>query len=250
MVALRTLAVVALASASVSAARATSIVAIRTPTIIVIGGDSKYVAGTDAGLICKVRVANDVAYGESGILWVPSRNFVASDIVGHTADKEGSLSARVALFEKDIVEPLTSLSNELKGSDPPGYIKLVKDKVVFSIVFAAMEDHVTKLMMRYWTASERDGKVVLTMTGYACPGDCATGLGYMALGDGKDAAEAEMAKHPDIWKSLGLEVAVRHLVEDGIVDRPDTVGPPVEVLSLSDGGFKWIEDRGSCTDRK
>jgi hypothetical protein len=58
------------------------------------------------------------------------------------------------------------------------------------------------------------------------------------------------AKHPSIWKDLGLEVAVRHLVEDEIMDMPDAVGPPVEMLRVSEGGIKWVEDPGSCGDRK
>lgn len=243
----RTLAVVALTSASVLTARATSVVAVRTPKMIVIAGDSKTVMGTDVGLLCKVRVVNDVAYGESGILMVPSRQFVATDIVGRALDHEGGLSVRADAFSRDIVEPLTKLSTELREGDPPGYVKLVKDKVVFSVVFAAFEDHMAKMIMRYWTASEKDGRVVLTQSNYACPGDCETG--YVALGD-NDAVTADVVKHPAIWKDLGLEVAVRHLVEDEIMDMPDAVGPPVEILRVSEGGIQWVEDPGSCADRK
>jgi hypothetical protein len=225
----------------------TSVVALRTPTAIILGGDTKVTDGNGANgrAKCKVGLTKEVAFGESGILMVPSRGFFAVDIINHALNGDGTLANRVAAFDTAIREPFVRISTELRASNPSGYQTLVKDKVVFSVVFATVEAHVPKLMMLYYIASEEQGEIVLTPKRYNCPGDCDGGIGFVMLGD-NDANTADVKAHPTIWKTLGPERAVRHLIEDEIADKPDSVGLPLTIVRLSNGKVAWIEDRNQC----
>jgi hypothetical protein len=226
----------------------TSVSALRTPTVIIVGGDSKIVTGNgdQYGLACKTKVANNVVYGYSGFLFVPSRQFAAADIVRPILNRKGSLGDRVAAIEKEINPRITELLTELRRGDIVGYDKLAS-KTVFAILFATVEDHVPKIMSFWYgpvTASITD-PIVMAPTRYSCPGDCPDGSGYLEIGS-RDASDADMAKYPSIFKQLGYVGATRHLIEDEVLDDPTNVGLPITIVRLSEGKIEWIEDSEPC----
>ncbi len=226
---------------------ATSVIAIRTANTIVLGGDSK-VNGPHSGLACKTNIANNVAYGYGGILSVSKVHFAISDIVRRNLKGGGNLATRVNAVEREAAPQIVKLLTEVKRNDPSGYEKILSGQVVLEIVFAAVEEHIPKMMAFYLkaeTAPAKDGRVVLKAQRYSCPGDCPDGAPYIALGF-RDAADEDFAKHPSMLAQLGVERTVRHLIEDEVVSNPDEVGLPITILRLSDNGIEWVEDSEQC----
>lgn len=227
---------------------ATSVIAIRTASkTIVLGGDSK-VNGPHSGLACKTNVANNVAYGYGGILSVSKVHFAISDIVRRNLKGGGNLATRVNAVEREVAPQIVELLTKVKQDDPLGYEKKLSGQVALEIVFAAVEEHIPKMMVFYLkaeTAPAKDGRVVLKAQRYSCPGDCPDGTAYIALGF-RDAADEDFAKHPSMVAQLGVERTVRHLIEDEVIDSPNDVGLPITIIRLSDNGIEWVEDSEQC----
>ena len=226
---------------------ATSIISIRTPTSVVIGGDSKLIRGdgAPAGSVCKVRIVNSVAYAESGILLIPSYRFAAADIVNGALRGDGDLSSRVGAFDEAITPQLIRIGTALKRENPKEYERNVRNRTVFAIVFATSENRVPVMMLLSYVATEQDDQVILNTTRYSCPGDCPTGTGWVTLGD-SEAAQADIEAHPTIFSDLGLEAAVRHLINDEIADQPRTVGGPIDVAIIDSEGIRRSGSAGAC----
>lgn len=74
--------------------------------------------GSDARLRCKTKTANDVFWGESRIIEVPSRNFFVDDIATAAVSGTGTLDDRISSFEAAVNTPLTKIVNDLKRDDP------------------------------------------------------------------------------------------------------------------------------------
>lgn len=212
-----------------------------------IGGDSKLIRGDGAaaGSLCKVRITNNVAYAESGILLIPGYRFAAVDIANRSLRGDGDLSSRVSAFDDAIRQQLIKIGTALKRENPRFYSTRVKDKTVFAIVFATTEPQGPIMMMLSYVASEQEDEVVLNTERYICPGDCPTGTGWVTLGD-SEAAQADIQSHPTIFSDFGLENAVRHLIKEEIADQPASVGGPVDVVVIEAGGIRRSGPAGAC----
>jgi len=206
----------------------TAVAAVRTQKAIVIGGDSKLITGDgrESGIACKTKVTNNVVYGYSGFLFVPSRQFAASDIIRPILDQKGSLAKRAAILENEITPRIIELLTEIRRGDPSGYEKTA-NTVVFAIVLATIEDHIPRMMSFSYkptTAVVSNDPIILTPTKFNCPGDCPSGEAYIALGS-HDTSVVDEERYRSIWKQLGLEGAIRHLIEDEVLGNPLQVAP-------------------------
>ena len=245
---LHAFATAAIACALAHSSQATSIIGVRTPTAVVLGGDSKLIRadGAAAGSVCKVRIVNNVAYANSGILLIPAYRFAAADTVNRSLRTDGDLSSRVSAFDEAISQQLIRIATALKRENPKFYSTGVKGKTVLAIVFATVENHVPIMMLLSYVANEQNGEITLNTTRYSCPGDCPTGTGWVTLGD-SDAAQADLRANPTTFSDLGSEAAIRRLIEDEIADQPGTVGGPIDIVVIDDAGVKRSGHRGTCS---
>ncbi len=176
---------------------------------------------------------------------MPSLNFSVSAIADASLGQRGDLLDRVSSFESIIAARLASVLTTVRVGDPNGFDLEYKDKSALDITFAAIEDHVPKMMLRYFMVTVRsNGLIGVDPRRHDCPGECPDGWAYGALGI-HEAVDREIIAHHAIWKQLGPENAVRHLVETEVLDRPDSVVAPIAVLRITDAGSEWLNP-GMC----
>jgi hypothetical protein len=114
-------------------------------------------------------------------------------------------------------------------------------------VLFGLEENVLVLLTREFQAAVSDsGKVSLHVNKrHNCPGDdCPLGEIAIYLG-AHDAIDRFRGENPDSY-AVGLVKAVRQLVQLEIDDRPDSVGPPIDVLRITKDGPEWIEHKKEC----
>jgi hypothetical protein len=55
--------------------------------------------------------------------------------------------------------------------------------------------------------------------------------------------------NPNLLKD-GPVKAVRTLISIEIADKPNDVGPPIDVLHITKRGAEWIQKKPECTEKK
>ncbi len=84
---------------------------------------------------------------------------------------------------------------------------------------------------------------VKIVTAFNCPSQQCRGYERLALGESK-IVEAKWNRLPS--KYALLPKAVSSLVESQIVVSPDKVGPPVDVVEVTQSSIKWINKKKEC----
>jgi hypothetical protein len=226
----------------------TTIIAIRTPDKLILGGDSMVTTGdsSEARLRCKTKTTNNVFWGESKIIEVPSRGFFVDDIAAAAMSEAGTLSDRISSFELAVSTPLTKIVNDLKRGDPVWFRDNQEDKTALEIVFAAFDNGISTIHLRYFTAisNQSDGTVSLKITKWDCPSDDCPAFGYTALGF-HEVADAELSRMKIDQGSPDLPRTVYHLIQMEIAAVPEHVGPPIAIVEITKDGPRWVSE-GQC----
>ena len=239
----------------IGAAQGTTIVAVRTQTTIVLGADGKAIAEdwggirTEARGVCKIGVAKDVVWGESGILEVRTRNFSVDQIAAASMSMVGDLDVRIKTFENAMLPKLTEILSASKTNSPAWFHVRFENQPAVGIVFAAFVDGVPNLRSRDFIArsDQISGAVSVAIKPHDSPSAAfPNSASHVSARLGRHVlADDEIKKNPLIWDRLGLPGAVRHLIEMEIAAVPDEVGPPIAIIEITNAGRRWIS-RGQC----
>ncbi len=62
-----------------------------------------------------------------------------------------------------------------------------------------------------------------------------------------EAIDRDLPKKPGIWKNDPVEV-VRELLQIEVASEPETVGPPIDILRITQRGSEWIQEKEICED--
>ena len=229
-----------------TAAAQTSVVIVRTPEQILIGADSK-VTG-DAGRVaeCKTRQINDV-FVTTAILgqYVPT-GFDVHQLAGDAFRKSGSILDRAKLFVRTAEPEALTAVEYIRASDPQ-YFKIVSKDAV-QVAVAGMENGDLVLDTIVFHTVLQGGMTDLSSEIWQCPGDCASGSVRVYLGE-HDAIDDLLRTTPTIFDAPP-EKLVPSLVQIEILDKPDTVGPPISLLSLTKDGATWLQQAACAPIKK
>ena len=232
-------------------AHATTIVGIRTPEQVVIAADSM---GTSRGYrietvrpVCKIFTVKDAAFAIAGLVKDPVWNFDAENLTAGSLRRQGRLTETANDIAKRLTEMLGSYLERLKPGNPFLYSRLLKeeDGEITSILLTAYEeDQPVAIGIGFRATEGPGGRVGITTTRVACPGDCPGGVMYFFLGERRaiDRYIAEQGRD----RLLPAYSGAPFLVQLAIDGESKRVGPPIDVVVIDRQGVSWPARKNGC----
>jgi len=237
-----------------ASADATTILALRTPEAVVLGADSMVIRekimqgdNASAGMACKIGVAGNVFWGESGLLRSGRRNFSVDQIAASSMSTGEPLNIRVTNFEIAIVPELTAILNDLKNSNSPDWFHhKFEDQSALEIVFCAFENGIPRLYQRDFVVKSdpASGIIEIHIDRTDAP-SAKFPESMLAILGRHEAVAREISYNPSLGQQFGLAGVIRHLIETEIAAAPEEVGPPIALIEITSDGPHWIS-RGQC----
>jgi hypothetical protein len=209
---------------------------------VVLASDSligRYYAGT-TNQDCKLIVKPDCAFAMAGFLDKPDPYFHLQDLGDAACQVQGTLKDKADGFLEIAKDPVTSIAQYLHDNEPKFYSDTFSrngGEFAF-VVFAGAEN----------------GKPVAYARGFKIAGDGSvnaisndiTGSGASGFFAGVTDHIAAFLKANPNWTHLDTVALARKLVDLEIAAHPDSVGPPVSILTADrKGKQKWI-NQGVC----
>ncbi len=228
----------------------TTIVAIRTPEEIWIGADSKVTNVHNKSItksVCKIKQVGRLFYAFAGFSNYTGSSYDLVSIVNKACRNNLSLSGKVKTFEKLIVPPLSKALKRIQINRPSYFAEEIQDKAVIQIVFAGIENGEPSFFVRNIRVEDNDGNSpTITINEVSCPGDCEGGEMVVYLGH-TEAIESFLETKDSFWE-IGYAAGIRELITIQIEAEPDDVGPPIDMLRISNRGAKWIQKKPRCQE--
>ena len=233
------------------AAYATTIAGIRTPAQVVIAADS---LGTARGYriestqpVCKIFTVKDTAFAIAGLVKDPAWNFDAENLTADSLRRQNRLTETANDLAERLTAMLGSYLERLKKGNPYLYGKLLEeqDGAITSILLTAYEgDQPVAIGLSFRASEETGGRVRITATRVACPGDCPDGVMYFFLGERRpiDRYIAEHGRDRLLPASSGAPFLVQLVIDGG----SKFVGPPIDVMIISRQGVSWHARKEGC----
>ncbi len=232
-------------------AHATTIAGIRTPAQVVIAADS---LGTARGYriestqpVCKIFAVKDSAFAIAGLVRDPVWNFDAENLTADILRRKNRVTETANDLTERLEAMLGSYLERLKKGNPYLYGKLLEEQggTVTSILLAAYEgDQPVAIGISFRASEEMGGRVKITATRVACPGDCPDGVMYFFLGE-RRPIDRYIAEHGR--DRLGpADSAAPFLVQLVIDGGSKLVGPPIDVIVIDRQGVSWLARKEGC----
>jgi len=232
-------------------AHATTIAGIRTPAQVVIAADS---LGTARGyriestqLVCKIFTVKDAAFAIAGLVKDLAWNFDAENLTAGSLRRHNRLTETADDLAERMTAVIGSYLERLKKGNPYLYGKMLEeqDGTITSILLTAYErDQPVAIGMSFRASEETGGRVRITATRVACPGDCPDGVMYFILGERRtiDRYIAEHGRDRLLPASSGAPFLVQLAIDGG----SKFVGPPIDVIVIDRQGVSWPARKEGC----
>jgi len=227
----------------------TSIVAIMTTDSIVIGSDSKATTtdGLKATSLCKIGSTHGIFWAFSEYSRDTGLNFSVDVTVHKAMETKGSLAERVVTFEKMIKPELKrNIEIRMAGSGDEWFRARAEGKPVLEVLFAAFENEKPLLPCRTFIAHRVGDRIKIDSVTIPAPEVRPEAPITLALGHHETIDNMAPEEKASLVLNLGVEGAVRALVEKEIAACPKFVGPPIAVVHIYTTGPRWIS-YGSCS---
>ena len=236
---------------SLPVAHATTIAGIRTPGEVVIAADS---LGTERGYriestkpVCKIFTVKDTAFAIAGLVKAPGWNFDAENLTADSLRRQNRLSETANDLAERVTAMLGSHLERMKKGNPYLYRKVLEEQEgnITSILLAAYEgDRPVAIGMLFSASEETGGRVKISVTRFACPGDCPDGVMYFFLGERGPIERyiAEYGKGRLLPASSGAPFLVGLVIDGG----SKLVGPPIDVIVIDRQGVSWPSRKEGC----
>ena len=232
-------------------AHATTIAGIRTPEQVVIAADSLRTARgyriESTQLVCKIFTVRDTAFAIAGLVKDPAWNFDVENLTADTLRRQNRLTETANDLAERLTGMLGSYLERLKKGNPFLYGTLLEEQggTVTSILLAAYEgDQPVAIGMSFRASEETGGRVRISTTRVACPGECPDGVMYFFLGERRpiDRYIAEYGMDRLLPASSGAPFLVQLVIDGG----SKLVGPPIDVIVIDRQGVSWPARKEGC----
>ena len=233
----------------------TAIAAYRTENGIVIAADSKATAGDGSFYvdpICKIRQFGSTFVAASGLYQWSNPDFDLWDIVSIAAFGARGLSDIVNKFERAVPGPLRNAVTEIKNQEPNLYEERHVDKPTIQVFFLGVENNVITLKYREFKVVREAGDFLsVYVKSFDCPGNlCPAGRGVVLVGKMEMDKQKvdEMFKDSFLSRNAKTDTVdlARRFVQMVIDKDPINFGPPIDILSITKDGAKWIQKKETC----
>lgn len=231
----------------------TSIVIIKTRQDVLIGADTKVrrfeTTGKEATSVstCKIKQFGGVFVAAAGLVEDTNTGFNIYEAAKSAVEQGGHIAEQALRFENAIGYKLVAEVDSIRRDDPKRF-EVLKTADVLTITFAGLEAGTPSLTFVSFNSSLTPrGAIQINAHQISCPGEvCGIEPAIFFMGDNK-AALAYEAKHEKFWLS-NPTAAIRKLIGIEIVDRPEDVGPPIDIVRITKNGARWIQKKPECKD--
>ena len=229
----------------------TAMAAIRTPNEIVVAADSKVVHGDDSpdpDPLCKIRQIGDMFFAVHGMAEDTPSGFNVFPIIIKSGQQGGTISDRIAIFENLAKAPLEEALERLRVQKPIVYQRNCIDIAPLGVIFFGFESNELVFYYRRFVVNPHAGPPVsVNIERRGCPGpDCPTGIAAVFVGP-TEHVQRFMRNTPEYWKRNLIDVA-RSFVQMEIDEKLVDVGPPIDILRITQAGATWEQRKQECPD--
>jgi hypothetical protein len=229
----------------------TTIIAARNATEVVLAADSKGTALEDATKtieICKIFTCGSLLVGIAGIRQAAINGISINipEILRQVCGKANRTEEKVLMLEQTILPPLTDLVREIKRTDSKYYENLVRIRAAVSVVLIGFENEIPVLISSEFRVPEdisSPASVSISRSYFLHPLSRGK-VDYIFAGHHEGISEFTK-KRNKFWLA-GLPEAAKFLVTYMIADRPDVVGFPIDIVSITKNGVRWVQRKQQC----
>jgi hypothetical protein len=243
-----------LSASAYNFAHGTAVFVIRTPHEIVVAADSRSVNSSDIPdpePICKIRQFSNAYIVVNGMSQDLPSEYDLFSILKEASRQKGLLADKITTFENLVKPPLEKALNRLRRDEPVAFQRNAIEIAPLGVNFFGIERGVLVLHNRRFVVSlARDNKVSVNIERHGCPGpDCPDGVAFITVG-AAEFKERFAKENPNFLKGDLVEAA-RKFVQMQIDAKVVDVGPPIDILRITNDGAKWIRKKPECEeDRK
>jgi len=238
----------------------TTILAVRASNGIIIASDSLQkviIPSTCVGVpeksvrqsVCKIYQFGNIFYATSGsLLSNPMTGFIGDKVIAKAFQKDKDIADNVDRFGNELQDPLKEAIENVKIEYPDYFEQNIFNHEPVQLLIAGIENGVPILMTRGFKVASSLGEPVrieINKQGCKEPTCQQDHPFYIALGK-HDALDRYVDNNPNIWSPGITDDAVRRLVEVEIADKPEDVGPPVDILFVGINQMQWIQKKPGC----
>jgi hypothetical protein len=228
---------------------ATTLIGIRGKDGFVIAADSKVTykghGVNGPATACKIFRSGNLYFALAGMANDPARGFFPSKIVANSFLNSVSFESSINRLEADMSSALKVEMRRLQVEDPELFLESqTGGGDVFTIIAARMVGDVPHMAGRgfkYLDLATPD----IEIRRQSCPGDCPGEVHVMFAGEQKTARKLteDLMKS---GKSANPAEFARKLVELEILEAPEKVGPPINVLRVDTKEAAIEPSNGAC----
>lgn len=225
---------------------ATTLAILRTRTEIVIGADSLLsLYGRRPQQACKIGRQGDIVFATAGLVESAAGALDVHGVIAQVLRRDVSWADQVRTIEERLQEPLLRTLRRMQREFPGEFRALVGGGFALHVSLAAFRDGSARLETREFFVEVGDGDgLQLRVRRMSCPSDCAGAINVFGVGE----TEA-MMRHVDQLPSYPADLATlaHDLVALQIRETPTVVGPPIDVIRVSEAGVTWAKRKTSCS---
>lgn len=242
---------------------ATAISVIRTPDEIVAAADSKQIfeslkTGTEISLnSCKIHKIRDNFYfaragygglvdrtGKAAANLSRGRFVNVEPLILSSHQSHLSIRENVDGFERSIPSFLSEILDQRKRDNPEHFKRNFYRLVRSEVVFFGVEGGIMVVHPIEFRAHDTVLTIKVTHKRRHCPGECDPVLESFLFGQ-REAME-KYRNETTFNKDAGLAKYSEALVDAAIAAKPETVGPPVDILHITRQGTSWAKVKPEC----
>lgn len=230
----------------------TSIVAARGPNEVVIGADSKrkisefdprgrLVAVTSA-LACKIQKADGFYFGCSG----PCGELDVASIIVRASRGPASIQRKV-----EVLVPLVedALNNFLQNKSQNALRLYANKPTALQLLFVGIQNRVPLILGVDFHYRKSDTDVFVEAGEISICGGRSDACTHLVIGRTNAISNFSKKKGSmDYLARVQPVVSVERLIQMEIDEEPDDVGPPIDILRITQRGTRWIRRKRQCTD--
>ncbi len=228
---------------SAVASHGTTLVALWSPGEVLLAADSAVIKTAGAvqfqAAACKIGEQAGTYYALSGLVDDAPAGYSATRYAGQAASSAANPESAAAIFVAAAETPLRRELDALRRDDPSQYAFLAEGHPALQAIFAGMEDGQPALVVAGFglsPAGELSGFVRIVAKGD-------DGRGPRIIYAGQQAQIRNwLAVHRD-WYAGDRGELVRKLVQMEIDASDGRVAGPVDVLSISPAGPRWLQHK-------
>jgi hypothetical protein len=233
----------------------TAIALFWTPDEIIVATDSKVITSRDEpqpGPLCKIHQENAIFFTFTGFCKDDLTGFDTEAFIREACRTKGTFLDKVEAFHNGIQAPLTAACQGEYELNRKFFNNHLKGMVALEVVFFGVSEGELAGFRRAYQIKLHGKKIKLKLVEVAdIPDRNVPGVKFeVHMLPDVEAREKFIADNALEVVMADPVDAARRYIETMIASDPEFMGPPIDILSVTKSGAKWIQRKDNCPDIK